>query len=140
MITSKTKAAFVGLAAAAALGVGVSQAISADEAAKPATQASACLDSNFLTTRMVVNGNTLFIEDISGQGAVLEMAAPCTNMRDLDIIGFEFKGSSKICGRTDIKVVHNTQNGTIPAKCIVKTYTPLNREETKAYLSEVTKK
>lgn len=140
MITSKTKAAFVGLAAAAALSVGVTQALSADDEAKSAPQASACLDSNFLTTRMVVNGNTLFIEDMSGQGAVLEMAPPCSNMHDLDMIGFEFRGSSKICGRTDIKVVHNTPNGAIPAKCIVKTYTPLNREEAKAYLSEVKKK
>lgn len=141
MISSKIKAAFVGMAAFAALGVGVAQAISADDAVEPASvPMSSCLDASRLTTRMVVDSDTLFIEDMNGKGAVLEMTAPCSQMRDLDQISFEFSGSTRVCGRTDIKVVHNTPNGAIPARCIVKTYTPMTRDETRAYLASVIEK
>ncbi len=140
MISTKMKSAFVGMAAVAALSIGVTQAISADETTKPASSQSSCLSNTQLTTRMVVNGNTLFIEDMSGRGAVLEMAAPCNHMRDLDQIGFIFNGSSQICGRSDIIVTHSSSNGTVPARCVVKSYTPLTREEAKAYVADLTKK
>lgn len=99
------------------------------------TKPRQCVDMSNLSTRMVLSPDTLLLQDASGHAAKLKMSAPCSQMDDLDMIGFEINGGSQLCSRTDIKVIHSRFDGP-QVRCIINEVTFLNRDEARALVQK----
>ncbi|WP_189488496.1 DUF6491 family protein [Asticcacaulis endophyticus] len=93
-----------------------------------------CFDLNNMRTRMVIEPDSLLIEDGFGKYVLLKLTAPCRNIDELDRIGFEFNGSTQVCSRTDVKILHS-RNTEAPLRCLIDTMTPLTKDEAKVYMT-----
>ncbi|MDC7683527.1 DUF6491 family protein [Asticcacaulis sp. BYS171W] len=98
----------------------------------PEARLKTCLDGHSLNRRMVVDKTTVLIEDGFGRSALLKLSKPCQNLDDLDRIGFEFIGSTQICGRHDVKILYSRFNEA-PLRCLIESITPLSKAEAQNY-------
>ena len=98
---------------------------------------SQCIDASSLDTKMVVSSNQIVVQDMQGHGGLLTLGPPCTQMEDLDHVGFEFDGDSRICSKHDVKILysHGMDDHERPLRCIITNIKPLTRDEVKAYSS-----
>ena len=96
-----------------------------------------CIDASDLATKMVVSSNQVVIQDFQGHGGLLTLGPPCSQMEDLDHVGFEFDGDSRICNKHDVKILysHGMGDHERPLRCIITNIKPLTRDEVKAYSS-----
>lgn len=131
-------ARLAGWTAVAALGLGalnIGAAAYANghlESEKAAPKANHCVDAGNDVRRMVVDKQSIMVEDGSGRGVLLTLSMPCKNLDELDQIGFEFNGSSQICDKRDAKILYS-RNGEAPVRCLITEVKHLTREQTKAY-------
>ena len=88
-----------------------------------------CVDISNLSSRQVVDKDTLFVRDTSGNAALLTLEAPCNHMDELDRIGFEVEGSSQICGPHDVKITYSRPMDIIGLKGLIGEVKPLSRED-----------
>jgi hypothetical protein len=105
-----------------------------DAKSAPKSAAHQCVDVSRLNTRMVLKPDTLLIEDTGGHAAILTMSAPCAQMDELDQIGFEINGVSRLCSRTDIKILHARFGGP-QVRCIISDVKFLSHDEAKALIN-----
>ncbi|ESQ80528.1 DUF6491 family protein [Asticcacaulis sp. YBE204] len=91
-----------------------------------------CVNAGNLDRRMVVDKTTVLIEDGFGRAALLKLSRPCQNLDDMDRIGFEFEGSTQICGPRDVKILYSRFNEA-PIRCLVESVTPLSKEQATKY-------
>lgn len=96
--------------------------------------AKQCYDLNNMRSRMVIEPDSLLIEDAYGKYVLVKLTAPCRNIDELDRIGFEFNGSTLLCKRTDVKILHS-RNTETPLRCLIDTMTPLTKDEAKALMT-----
>lgn len=128
------------LALSAAAAVVVAGAGTAGIGLSPHAQAATsgqCIDASDLNTKMVVGSNQVVLQDFEGHGGLLTLGPPCTQMQDLDHVGFEFNGDSRICSKHDVKILysHGMDDHERPLRCIITNIKPLTRDEVKAYSS-----
>jgi len=90
-----------------------------------------CVNGGNSMTRRVIDKQTVLIED-GGRAALLTLTSPCSNLDELDKIGFEFNGSTQICDRRDVKILYSRFTER-PVHCLVSKITPLTPEQAKAY-------
>ncbi|MFT3997691.1 MAG: DUF6491 family protein [Asticcacaulis sp.] len=126
-------------ACAAGAGLGVlivSGFATADEPVKDQASTSVsgrhCVDGSQLSRRMVIDKSHVLIEDSSGRAAILKLTAPCQNLDDLDKIGFEFDGTTQVCGRRDAKILYSRFTEA-PVRCLIEEYKPLSKAEAAKY-------
>lgn len=93
-----------------------------------------CYDFNNMRTRMVIEPDSLLIEDAFGKYVLLKLTAPCRNIDELDKIGFEFNGSTQVCSRTDVKILHS-RDTEAPLRCLIDTLTPLTKDEARVLMT-----
>lgn len=128
-----TRVLTIALTAAAAIAgvsvIGFSQAPKAIAASN--TQ---CVDAGSLQTRRVIDRNKMFVEDSWGRAAILTLSQPCSQMDEMDRIGFEFSGTTQICSPHDVQVLYSRQDER-PVQCIITDVRPLTKDEAKAYSS-----
>lgn len=79
-----------------------------------------------LETTDIIDRKTLYIEDRSGNAAVLTMGSNC--LREGETLGFEFFGSSQICRPIDADITTGV-NTAVPIRCMVKDVKLLSRDE-----------
>jgi len=121
------------LAAAVGFGLGgLSLAAAAPEEAPKNESGRVCVDAGQLGRKMVVDKNTVLVEDYAGHAALLKLSAPCRNLDELDKIGFEFNGSSQICDRRDVKILYSRFTEA-PVRCLIEEVIPLSRAEAAKY-------
>ncbi|MDC7675646.1 DUF6491 family protein [Asticcacaulis machinosus] len=93
-----------------------------------------CYDLGNMRSRMVIEPDSLLIEDAFGKYVLLKLTAPCRHIDELDKIGFEFNGSTQLCRKTDVKILHS-RNTEAPLRCLIDTMTPLTKDEAKVYMT-----
>lgn len=125
------KVAALGVAAVLGLG-GLSLAFAAPQDKPEAEPAHTCIDAGHLSRKMVVDKNTVLVEDYSGRSALLKLSAPCRNLDELDKIGFEFNGSTQICDRRDVKILYSRFTEA-PVRCLIEEVVPLSKAEAAKY-------
>ena len=101
------------------------------EAPDQRLESKQCVDAGRLMTKRVVDKQTVFIED-GGRAALLTLSSPCTNLDEMDKIGFEFNSSSMICDKRDVKILYSRFSEK-PVRCLIAKVTPLTAEQAKAY-------
>ena len=87
-----------------------------------------CLDGRNVGRKHVVDDKTLLVYDVWGNPYKLGTGGPCRSMDDYSQIGFEFNGSDQICGAHDAKIIYS-QNGFLPARCVISSFQAITREE-----------
>ncbi|EGF90272.1 hypothetical protein ABI_32880 [Asticcacaulis biprosthecium C19] len=93
--------------------------------------AARCVSTPLETTD-IIDRKTLYIEDRSGNAAVLTMSNGC--LQRGEPVGFEFYGSGQICKPIDANITGSIASA-VPLRCMVKEVKLLTREEAKAYRS-----
>ena len=125
------------VAAAGALSLGHAPvARAADPAPEP--RLAQCVDTHSLRTKMIVSKNQLVLEDDFHHAALVTLAEPCGQMDELDHIGFEIQGDSRICGIHDMKILYSHGMGDDhmpPLRCLMTDLKPLTLDQVKAYSS-----
>ena len=104
----------------------------ADPAPVPAL--AQCVDTKFLETKMIVSKNQLVLEDISGHAALATLSPPCSEMDDIDHVGFIYDGDTRLCQIHDIKILYS-RDTEHPVRCLITDLKPLTKDEVKAYSS-----
>ncbi len=130
MKTFAVLAAFAAAAAAVGL-VGLGHAPQA-KAADPAPPATQCIDTKFLDSKMIVSKDQLMLQDGSGHAALVTLAPPCSQMDELDHVGFIYEGDTRLCQKHDIKILYSRDTER-PVQCIITDVKPLTKAEAKAY-------
>jgi hypothetical protein len=117
----------------AVVGTAFAFAASGSLAGEEAEQRSAarCV-STPLETSDIVDRKTLYIEDRSGNAAILTMSNGC--LQHGEPVGFEFYGGGQICKPIDAQITGSIASA-VPLRCMVKSVQLLTREEAKAYRS-----
>ncbi|ESQ76334.1 hypothetical protein [Asticcacaulis sp. AC402] len=106
-----------------------SGSLAREDSDKPS--AARCV-STPLETSDIVDRKTLYIEDRSGNAAILTMSNGCLTQGEP--VGFEFFGGSQICKPIDANVTGGISSA-VPLRCMVKSVQLLTREEAKDYRS-----
>ena len=136
----KTGMKTVGFVAIAALtvtagivGLGHAPAVRAADAA-PAPALTQCIDTKSLESKMIVSKNQVVMVDDSGHAALVTLAPPCSQMDELDHVGFLYEGDTRLCQVHDIKILYSRENER-PVQCLITDLKPLTKDEVKAYSS-----
>jgi hypothetical protein len=119
--------AFAGAAGAGAEGQSASESKSS---ASAKVQPGLCVDVSNIFSRQVIDKNKLRVEDGFGRSAILTLSQPCSNMDELDHIGFEMSASGLLCRPHDVKILHSRYNEK-PLTCLITDLKVMTREETK---------
>ncbi len=127
-------AAGLGLAAGC-LTVAACSSMPGDQASA-AGSAKRCVSAPLQTTR-IVNANTLYIEDQSGQAALMHMAGSCLGNFN-EAVRMTFRGSTQICGPHDVDVTGQITSTAIP--CFAESLEMLNKEQAASYRDGDSKK
>ena len=115
------------LVLAAALAAGqVSAHTSAEDASAAPRQ---CLSAP-IETNKVIDQDTLYLKDRSGNAALLTMSGPCLEVGNAIVI--KYVGAQEICSRVDADI-SGVMYGMPPMQCIVKSIKALSKDEAKAY-------
>lgn len=77
-----------------------------------------CIDMDHLEASIVIDKNVLLVKEFGGPAAKLTLSQPCSQMSDLDRVGFEFYGSARLCQRTDVKILHSRFDEA-PLTCLI---------------------
>jgi len=112
------------------------QARAADPA--PTSQAlKQCVDTRDLNTRMIVSKNQILLEDSFHHAALVTLSQPCSQMDELDHVGFLIEGDSRLCQIHDIKILYSHATGMHehPLTCLITDLKPLTHDQVKAYFS-----
>lgn len=94
--------------------------------ARPAS--ARCLDSQHIGRKHVVDDHTLLVYDDWGNAFKLDIGGPCRNMDDWDHIGFEFNGTSDICGAHDAMILYSKFDEQ-PLRCVINGVHPVSKTE-----------
>ena len=107
----------------------------ADPAPEP--KLAQCVDVHSLRTKMIVSKNQVVLEDDFHHAALVTLAPPCSEMDELDHVGFLIEGDSRICGLHDVKILysHATDDHMAPLRCLMSDLKPLTLDQVKAYSS-----
>ena len=100
----------------------------------PAPALTQCVDTQSLESKMIVSKNQLVLEDISGHAALVTLGAPCSQMDDIDHVGFLYEGDTRLCQIHDIKILYS-RDTEHPVRCLITDLKPLTKDEVKAYSS-----
>ena len=120
------------IASAGALAIGhAPQARAADPA--PATHQ--CIDTQYLDTKMIVDKDKLLLQDSSGHATLVTLAPPCSQMQELDHVGFVYDGDTRLCHIHDIKILYSRTDEP-SVQCLITDIKPLTKAEAKAYSSQ----
>lgn len=88
-----------------------------------------CLSAPLDTTR-VIDGKTLFVEDRGGTAALIHMNGSCLG-REMDPVGFTYRGTSQICHPIDAEI--KGQIDTVAIPCFVKSIEFLDKDKATAF-------
>jgi len=100
----------------------------ADEGRNSGRQAR-CVSTPFETTE-VLDRNKLYVEDRSGNAAIITMSNNC--MWKGSPVGFELYGGGQICKPIDVNVTGELDTS-VPIRCMAESVQLLSRDEAKAY-------
>ena len=130
------KIVLMAAAAVVAAGAGAYSLGRAPEAraADPAPAANQCIETASLESKMVVAKNQLLLEDSYGHAALVTLSPPCSQMDQLDHIGFIYQGDTRLCQKHDIKILYSRESEH-PVQCLIEDVKPLTKDEAKAYSS-----
>ncbi len=103
-------------------------------AADPAPAANQCVDTNLLETKMIVGKDQVLMVDSMGHAALVTLAPPCSQMDELDHVGFIYEGDTRLCQKHDIKILYSRTDER-PVQCLITDVKPLTKTEAKAYSS-----
>ena len=87
-----------------------------------------CIDGQHIGRKHVVDANTLLVYDDWGNPYKLDIGGPCGSMDDWSHIGFEFDGTTQICGAHDAKILYSKFDEP-PVKCLINGVHPLSKAE-----------
>jgi len=122
-------AAVVGTAVGALSLAHAPAARAADPLPPPLAQ---CVDLKDLSSKMIVSKNQVVLEDISHHAALATLAPPCSQMDELDHVGFIFDGDSRLCQIHDVKILYSRTDER-PVQCLITDLKPLTMDQVKAY-------
>ncbi|WP_245531373.1 DUF6491 family protein [Asticcacaulis biprosthecium] len=88
-----------------------------------------CLDGRHVGRTHVVDQNTLLVYDRFDNPYKLDIGGACRSMNDMSVIGFEFNGSTEICGAHDAMLLRQEPPSSFVTRCIINGIVPLTREE-----------
>ncbi len=101
----------------------------AREGAAAHSSGARCVSTPLETTR-VIDRKTLYIEDRSGNAAILHMSYNC--LSEFSPTGFEYRGSSQICNPIDADITGGVTDA-VPLRCMVSQVQLLSKDEAKTY-------
>ncbi|MGZ3299282.1 MAG: DUF6491 family protein [Asticcacaulis sp.] len=120
------------VAAAVAAGVAALSLSQAPQAV--AASDNKCIDAGSLQSRMIIDRNKVLVEDSFGRTAILTLSQPCSQMDEMDRVGFIFNGTTQVCGPHDVQILYSRMNER-PVQCIINDVQILTAAEAKAYTS-----
>lgn len=139
------KIALLSAAVAVVAGAGALSLVHTPQAraADPAPTSPAlkqCIDTRDLNTRMIVSKNQLVLEDSFHHAALVTLSPPCSQMDELDHVGFLIEGDSRLCQIHDIKILYSHASmHERPLTCLITDLKPLTHDQVKAYFSSPSK-
>jgi hypothetical protein len=135
------KIAFLAAAVAVAAGGGalsLARTPPAKAAQAPTSPAAStqCIDTRDLNTRMIVSKNQVVLEDSFHHAALITLSQPCSQMDELDHVGFLIEGDSRLCQIHDVKILYSHWGmHEHPLTCLITDLKPLTHDQVKAYFS-----
>ena len=102
--------------------------------AAPAPALTQCIETKSLESKMIVSKNQVVMVDDAGHAALVTLAPPCSQMQELDHVGFLYEGDTRLCQIHDIKILYS-RDIEPPVRCLITDVKPLTKDEVKAYSS-----